>query len=180
MPPTRGKRGRRESLTGITRSHTNASDPRGIPDVVTSPATVSAMGQPPPQCLKSVDFADDPGLRAVVSGSRTTWERNMELRMCASEKVVGEIHAMLVEMRPAPVVSLAPAALGSAAQLVDIRPLLLCHQHRQRWAARLKHLMRSLLGTLPHSQPRLHGRLWTLTCQVQLRVWSLCRRRHGI
>ena len=119
MPPTRGKRGRRESLTRITRSRTNASDPRGIPDVVTSPATVSAMGQPPPQCLESVDFDDDPGLRAVVSGSRTTWERNMELRMCASEKVVGEIHAMLVEMRPAPAVSSAPAALGSAAQALD-------------------------------------------------------------
>ena len=119
MPPTRRKRGRRESLTRITRSRTNARDPRGIPDVVTSPSTVSAMGPPPPQCLESGDFADDPGLRAVVSGTRTTWERNMELRMCASEKVVGEIHAMLVEMRPAPVVS---SALGSAAQLVDMRP----------------------------------------------------------
>ena len=79
------------------------------------------MGQPPPQCLESVDFDDDPGLRAVVSGTRTTWERSIESRMCANEKVVGEIHAMLVDMRPAPVVSLAPAALGSAAQLVDMR-----------------------------------------------------------
>ena len=119
MPPTRGQRGRRwESLTRITRSRTNAS---GIPDALTSSATVSAMGQPPPQCLESVDFDDDPGLRAVVSGTRTTWERSIESRMCANEKVVGEIHAMLVEMRPAPVV--APAALGSAAQLVDMRPV---------------------------------------------------------
>ena len=47
-------------------------------------------------------------------------------------------------------------------------PLLLRHQHQQRWAARLKHLMRSLL----HSQPRFLGRLLTLTCQVQLKVWG--------
>ena len=117
MPPTRGQRGRRrESLTHITRSRTNASDPRGIPDALTSSATVSAMGQPPPQCLESVDFDDDPGLRAVVSGTRTKEERSIESRMCANEKVVREIHAMLVEMRSAPVV--APAALGSAAQFV--------------------------------------------------------------
>ena len=63
------------------------------------------MGQPPAECLESVDFDDDPGLRAVVPGTRTTWERSMESRMCANEKVVGEIHAMLVEMRPACVVS---------------------------------------------------------------------------
>ena len=121
MPPTRGRGRRRESLTRITRSRTNASDPRGIPDTLTSSATVSAMGQPPPQCLESVDFDDDPGLRAVVSGTRTTWERSIESRIRANEKVVGEIHAMLVEMRPASVV--APAALGSAAQLVDTRPV---------------------------------------------------------
>ena len=78
---------------------------------VTPPANGSAMAQPPPQCSEMVDFADDPGLQAVVSDTRTTWERNIETRMCASEKVVAKIHEMLVIMRPFPAVSSAPAAL---------------------------------------------------------------------
>ena len=118
-PPTRGRRGRRDSLTRITRSRTNVGDQRGLPDAAERPASGSVLGQPPAQCSIVTDFGDDPTLQAVVSATRATWVRNVESRLCANEKVMGDMHAMLVEMRPVPAVSSAPAALGSAAQAVD-------------------------------------------------------------
>ncbi|RLJ22837.1 hypothetical protein DJ031_00180 [bacterium endosymbiont of Escarpia laminata] len=71
------------------------------------------------------NFEDAPGLRAVVDTtygpvvSRSAWEQDIERRVITSERMLGEIHAMVQALRPSPVVSAASAAMGSAAQVVS-------------------------------------------------------------
>ena len=137
MPPARATRGRgRPSGQGSsvrqTRSRARAvpvapdSDcaassvtvpPSSPPFVDTLPFQPVSFGRPPPQCDELQDFDTAPGLRAVVTDSvlaRRTWERDMERRVVSSERMLGEIHNLVLNLRPNPAVAASSAALGSA------------------------------------------------------------------
>ena len=93
-----------------------------LPDVLPARGP-AALGAPPPECTVQQDFDDAPGLQAVLlddaASVRRAWERDMENRMASSERMLHEIHAMVLALRPAPAAA-APAAsapAGSAAQL---------------------------------------------------------------
>ncbi|KAK2182438.1 hypothetical protein NP493_353g00003 [Ridgeia piscesae] len=82
-----------------------------------------SFGRPPPQCDELQDFDTAPGLRAVVTDSalaRSTWERDMERRVVSSERMLGEIHNLVLNLRPNPAVAAPSAALGSAVQSVSV------------------------------------------------------------
>ena len=122
-PRGRGRTARRDSLTRQTRSRSAASsDSPPLPSV--------SFGTPPPQCASVENFEDASDLQAVVrdsimaDGPQSLWECAMERRVTASEKVLGEIHAMVLALRPTPTVlrpdpalASASAAFGSAAQM---------------------------------------------------------------
>ena len=94
---------------------------------------------PPPECAVREDFEDSPALRALLVDAQTVavptsaWEHSMERRVAASEKMLHEIHAAVLELRPAAVfvessttqrpaardrpISNSAAAFGSAAQM---------------------------------------------------------------
>ena len=147
MPPARATRGRdrpsrQASSVRQTRSRARAvpvdpdSDcaapsvivpPNSPPFVDTLPFQLVSFGRPPPQCDELQDFDTAPGLRAVVTDSalaRSTWERDMERRVVSSERMLGEIHNLVLNLRPNPAVAAPSAALGSAVQSVsvDMRP----------------------------------------------------------
>ena len=145
MPPARATRGRgrgrpsrQASSVRQTRSRARAvpvdpgSDcaapsvtvpPSSPPFVDTLPFQPVSFGRPPPQCDELQDFDTAPGLRAVVTDSalvRSTWERDMERRVVSSERMLGEIHNLVLNLRPNPAVAAPSAALGSAVQSVSV------------------------------------------------------------
>ena len=76
------------------------------------------MGTPPPECDILEHFDDASGIQEMVGSSslmmpRRSWERNMERRMASSWKLLGEVHAMMLAMRPG-----SANAAGTAAQLL--------------------------------------------------------------
>ena len=87
-----------------------------------APAVVS-MGALPPECAIREHFEDAPSLQAVVRDAqepalpRSQWERDMERRVASSERMLQQIHTMVMALHPAPAAGSAPAALGSAAQV---------------------------------------------------------------
>ena len=124
MPPARrGRPARRQSTVRQTRAQT---------------AAVTVPFAPPPECAVREDFEDPPALQALLVDAQTVavptsaWEHSMERRVAASEKMLHEIHAAVLELRPAAVVessttqrpaardrpiSNSAAAFGSAAQM---------------------------------------------------------------
>ena len=126
MPPARrGQPARQQSTNRQTRAQTAA-------------ATVSFA--PPPECTVREDFQDCASLQALVGDAQTAaplsaWEHSMERRVAASEKMLQEIHSVVLELRPTaaavigdssairrpvardPVTSSPAAAFGSAAQM---------------------------------------------------------------
>ena len=100
-----------------TRSRTAAGRP-----ATRSPARLpAALGAPPPECTVQQDFDNAPGLLDDAASVRRAWERDMERRMASSERMLHEIHAMVLALRPTPATAAAApaasAAAGSAAQL---------------------------------------------------------------
>ena len=100
------------------------------PATVSAPATASAaasaavsMGAPPPECVIREHFKDAPSLQAVVRDAQepalpwSQWERDMERRVASSERMLQQIHTMVMALHPAPAAGSPPAALGSAAQV---------------------------------------------------------------
>ena len=87
-----------------------------------APAVVS-MGAPPPECAIREHFEDAPSLQAVVRDAqepalpRSQWERDMESRVASSERMLQQIHTMVMALHPAPAAGSPPAAQGSAAQV---------------------------------------------------------------
>ena len=87
-----------------------------------APAVVS-MGSPPPESAIREHFEDAPSLQAVVRDAqepalpRSQWERDMERRVASSERILQQIHTMVMALHPAPAAGSPPAALGSAAQV---------------------------------------------------------------
>ena len=141
MPParaTRGRPSRQASSVRQTRSRARAvpvdpdSDyaapsvtvpPSSPPFVDTLPFQPVSFGRPPPQCDELQDFDTAPGLRAVVTDSalaRSAWERDMERRVVSSERMLGEIPNLVLNLRPNPAVAAISAALGSAVQSVSV------------------------------------------------------------
>ena len=125
MPPAKSSRGRparqQQPSERQTRSRTAAGRP-----ATRSPARLpAALGAPPPECTVQQDFDEAPGLQAVLlddaASVRRAWERDMERRMASSERMLHEIHAMVLALRPTPAAAVAApaasAAAGSAAQL---------------------------------------------------------------
>ena len=126
MPPARrGRPARQQSTNRQTRAQTAA-------------ATVSFA--PPPECTVREDFEDCASLQALVGYALTAapssaWEHSMERRVAAYEKMLQEIHSVVLELRPTaaaaigdssavrrpvardPVTSSSAAAFGSAAQM---------------------------------------------------------------
>ena len=97
--------------------------PNSPPFVDTLPFQLVSFGRPPPQCDELQDFDTAPGLRAVVTDSaltRSTWERDMERRVVSSERMLGEIHNLVLNLRPKPAVAAPSTALGSAVQSVSV------------------------------------------------------------
>ena len=125
MPPAKSSRGRparqQQPLDRQTRSRTAAGRP-----ATRSPA---ALGAPPPECTVQQDFDDAPGLQAVLlddaASARRAWERDMERRMASSERMLHEIHAMVLALR----------RLRQPRRLHQPRQLLQALQHnwRPRW-----------------------------------------------
>ncbi|KAI0224092.1 hypothetical protein LSAT2_024887 [Lamellibrachia satsuma] len=99
--------------------------PTSAPAAATSaPASaVVSMGAPPPECAIREHFEDAPSLQAVVRDAqepalpRSQWERDMERRVASSERMLQQIHTMVMALHPAPAAGSPPAALGSAAQV---------------------------------------------------------------
>ena len=138
MPPARATRGRgrgrpsrQASSVRQTRSRARAvpvdpdcaAPPSSPPFVDTLPFQPVSFGRPPPQCDELQDFDTAPGLRAVVTDlalARSTWERDMERRVVSSERMLGEIHNLVLNLRPNPAVAAPSAALGSAVQSVSV------------------------------------------------------------
>ena len=96
MPPARrGRPARRQSTVRQTRAQT---------------AAVTVPFAPPPECAVREDFEDSPALQALLVDAQTVavptsaWEHSMERRVAASEKMLHEIHAAVLELRPAAVV----------------------------------------------------------------------------
>ena len=125
MPPARrGRPARRQSTNRQTQAQT---------------AAVTGPFAPPPECTVHGDFEDSPALQALVVDAptalfpcrrgSTAWRG----RVAPSEKMLHEIHAAVLELRPAVVVvysstiqrhaardlasSSSAAAFGSAAQM---------------------------------------------------------------
>ncbi|KAK2172334.1 hypothetical protein NP493_972g00060, partial [Ridgeia piscesae] len=97
--------------------------PSSPPFVDTLPFQPVSFGRPPPQCDELQDFDTAPGLRAVVTDSalaRSAWERDMERRVVSSERMLGEIPNLVLNLRPNPAVAAPSAALGSAVQSVSV------------------------------------------------------------
>ena len=97
-----------------TRPRTSA----GRPATRASARLPAALGAPPPECAVRQDFDDAPGLQAVLlddsASVRRAWERDMERRMASSERMLHEIHSMVLALRLAPALSVAaPAAAGT-------------------------------------------------------------------
>ena len=132
MPPAKSSRGRqaqRRSSVGSRRTQSAATaDARPAARQTRSRSTASlAMGTPPPECDILEHFDDAPEIQEMVGSSalmmpRRSWERNMERRVASSEKLLGEVHAMMLAMRPGSANAPAPAAAGSAAQLLAGAP----------------------------------------------------------
>ena len=128
MPPAKSARGRqaqRRSSVGSRRIHSAATaEARPAVRHTRSRSTASlSMGTPPPECDILEHFDDAPGIQEMVGSSslmmpRRSWERNMERRVASSEKLLGEVHAMMLAMRPGSANAPTPAAAGSAAQLL--------------------------------------------------------------
>ena len=128
MPPAKSARGRqaqRRSSVGSRRIHSAATaEARPAVRHTRSRSTASlSMGTPPPECDILEHFDDAPGIQEMVGSSslmmpRRSWERNMERRVASSEKLLGEVHAMMLAMRPGSANAPTPAAAGSVAQLL--------------------------------------------------------------
>ena len=71
-----------------------------------APAIVS-MGAPPPECAIREHFEDAPSLQAVVRDAqepalpRSQWECDMERRVASSERMLQQIHTMVLALHPA-------------------------------------------------------------------------------
>ena len=111
MPPAKSSRGRPARQQQPSERQTCSRTAAGRP-ATRSPA---ALGAPPPECTVQQDFDDAPGLQAVLlddaASVRRAWERDMERWMASSERMLHEIHTMVLALRPT------SAAAGSAAQL---------------------------------------------------------------
>ena len=108
-------------VTGcLPRNHlqTRPRKSAGRPATRASARLPAALGAPPPECAVRQDFDDAPGLQAVLlddaASVRRAWERDMERRMASSERMLHEIHSMVLALRLAPALSVAaPAAAGT-------------------------------------------------------------------
>ena len=112
MPPAKSSRGRpahqQQPTDQQTRSRTAAERP-----ATRSTCFPAALGAPPPETTVRQDFDDAPGLQAVLlddaASVQRAWERDMECRMASSERMLHEIHSMVLALQPAPAAQL-PAA----------------------------------------------------------------------
>ena len=107
---------------------TAAAEARPAERQTRSRPTISfAMGTPPPECDILDHFDDAPGIPEMVGSSpfmmpRRSWTRNIERCVISSEKLLREVHALMLAMRHDSANSSAPAAAGSAAQLLGGAP----------------------------------------------------------
>ena len=104
LPPAKSSRGRparqQQPMDRQTRSRTAAGCP-----ATRSPARVpAALGAPPPECTMQQDFDDAPGLQAMLladaASVRRAWEHDMAGRMASSERMLHEIHSMVLALQP--------------------------------------------------------------------------------
>ena len=111
----------------------SAAAPTSAPAAASAPAMVSAaasaapavvsLGIPSPECAIREHFEDAPSIQAVVRDAqepalpRSQWERDMERRVASSERMLQQIHTMVLALHLAPAAGSPPAALGSAAQV---------------------------------------------------------------
>ena len=81
---------------------TSAATASAAASAASAASTVVLMGSPPPGCAIQEHFEDAPSLQAVVRDARepalprSQWEREMERRMASSEKMLQEIHTMVL------------------------------------------------------------------------------------
>ena len=99
------------------------SAPATVPATASAALAVVSTGAPPPECAIQEHFEDALGLQAVVRDAqepalpRSQWERDMERHVTSSEKMLQQIHTVVLALLPAPAAGSPPAALGSAAQV---------------------------------------------------------------
>ena len=125
MPPAKSSRGRPARQQQPTDRQTQSRTAAGRPATWPLTRVPAALGAPPPECTVQQDFDDAPGLQAVLlddaESVQRAWECDMEQRMASLERMLHEIHSMVLALRPTPAASAAApaasAAAGSAAQL---------------------------------------------------------------
>ena len=100
--------------TAFAAATTSAPAAASAAALMSATATVFAAASAAPAIVSMgavVRDAQEPAL------PRSQWERDMERRVASSERMLQQIHTMVMALHPAPAAGSPPAALGSATQV---------------------------------------------------------------